>query len=145
MSQRAEIRAALLAQMLTVPGIPDADHRAIENTGFDGTPGEAWLDSLLSPGPQTLLTMPAQGGTLLKDGVWRVRLHYPIDSGPDVADAMADSVVLAFPAGQRLVSGATQVAIDSSRDWSGAPGIKDGFYTVPVDIRWHVFAINTLV
>lgn len=36
----AEIRAALLAALATVPGFPDAEHRAFENEIYDPEPDE---------------------------------------------------------------------------------------------------------
>ena len=34
--------------------------------------------------------------------------------------------------------------IDGARDWAGGRDIEDGWYTVPVDVTWHVWALNTL-
>ena len=144
MSGYSEARDALATQLATVSGLPDSDHAAVENVEFDAPIGEAWYDASLAYASETLIELSGIGGQVKKDGTWRLRLHFPVGSGTSAADTLAQSVIDAFPAGLTLLSGATTVHIDSSRRWTGAPGLRDGFYSVPLDIRWHCFTTNTL-
>lgn len=140
----ADIRAALEARLATVSGLPDADHRAVENTRYEPRVGETWLRHRLAPADERLLTMPAQGGWKQVDGAWRLLLHFPLDTGTTAGDTLSAAIVLAFPPGLTLTSGAVTVRIDSSRRWSGGRDIEEGWYTIPIDVRWHVWATNTL-
>lgn len=144
MSQYADIRAALMLALGAVPGIPAAPYRADENTDFTATPGKPWLRTRLQPGIERLLEKPGRGGTLQRSGLLRVFLNFPMLTGTIAADALAQAAVDTFAAGQTLDANGLDLFVDASRRWSGGTDLEEGYYTVPVDIAWHVFTPNPL-
>ncbi len=144
MSEYGDIRAALEAQLATVSGIPDSDYRLEENDTADGKVGEVWLRHRLGYGPETRLTMPARGARVMKDGTWRLLVHFPLNTGTEDADTLVQAIVDAFPSGLTLLSGTTTVHIDNARRFGGGRDIDPSYYTVPIDVRWHVFTTSTL-
>jgi len=143
-SRYAETRAALLARLATATGVPDTTQWAEENVVFEPTIGEAWLAVRFSPGEERLITMPAQDGWKELPGVLRVLMHRPLREAVASADTVAQAILDSFAPGTTLTNGATTIHIDVSRRYSGGRDIDDSWYTVPIDIRWHVRTINTL-
>ncbi len=150
MSWQADTRDLLYARLLTVPGLPDTSQIAQENAGavadevFEPTPGEIWIAQRMGFGVSRPLGGPARGAYIRNDGSWRLLLNFPRLGGTAWADALAEAVLDAFPVGLTLGVTPTKVLIDGSRRWGGAPDLEDGYYTVPVDISWHVHTLNTL-
>lgn len=152
MTWQADARSLLYARLLTVPGLPDEDQIANENAGttsnpdevFQPTPGEIWIAQRMAFGVSRPLGGPARGAFIRNDGSWRLLLNFPRLGGTAWADALAESVLDTFPVGLTLGVTPTKVFVDGSRRFGGAPDLEDGYYTVPVDISWHVHTLNTL-
>lgn len=140
-----EIRTALETRLATVSDLPIAAYRAAENDSFTSPKGKPWIRHRLSFGAERLRTLPAQGGYVQRDGTWRLLLFFPLDTGTDIADALARAVLGAFPVGATLIEGATTVHCDGGRRYGGGRDIEPAAYCVPVDVRWHALVTNTVV
>lgn len=140
----AAIRAALEARLATVVGIPPVSRWAKENEAFEATVGQTWLRARLAPADERLLTLPARGGRKEIPGAWRLWLHFPVDSGVATADTLSAAMVEHFPAGLTLDAGGETLRIDGARRWTGGRDLEVDWYTVPIDVRWHVWTFNTL-
>lgn len=145
MSETAEIRAALEAQLATVSGIPDATRRIAENSrGEIKSDGRIWLTSRLSFLPERVLTKPHNGGLKRREGFWTLLVRCPLQTGTTAADDLVQAIADAFPSGLTLTNGSTDVHCDGADRGSGGRDIDEGRYTVPVTIRWHVHTTNTV-
>jgi hypothetical protein len=139
---RADVRAALDARLLTATGIPDADHRASENAGYQPIPGDPWVRAQLGFGPEELFTVPAAGGWRVHTGLYFVDLFYPLDAGPGAADTLAEAVLARFAPGQSLTGGSTTFRVTRSQRRGGFR--ETDWYQVPLEVAWQVEAINTV-
>lgn len=139
-----EIRAALEARLATVAGLPPVERWSYENDAFEKPVRESWVWQRIHFGPEVLLSMPARGGYLQRNGTYRVVLYFPLDTGTADADALVQAVVDAFPVGTTLPNGGTTVRIDTPRRWGGGRDLEEGFYGVPIDIPWYVQRPNPL-
>lgn len=144
MSRYTETRAALLALLETVTGFPDIDQWAGLNERFEKTTGTPYAFVRCSFADERRLTMPARDGRMRLDGVLRVTLYRPLNEGEATALTIAQAVLDTFAPGTTLTNGATTVHLDSGRMAPGGSDIQPGWYTVPIDLRWHVDFINAL-
>jgi hypothetical protein len=141
-SRYTETEAALLALLATVSGVPTT---ATPNTRFAKVVSTPWMTAQFAPQEETLRTKTARDGRMRLTGVLRLKLYYPPLAGDSAALAMAEAILTAFAPGTTLTNGATTVHLDSgSRMWMGGTDIEPGWYTVPIDLRWHVDFINAL-
>lgn len=144
MSRHTEAPAALLALLETVPGIPAREHWAEPNTEYEPKVGTPYCFVRCSPADEQRRSLPARNARMRLPGVLRVTLYRPLHEGEDTARVLGEAILDAFAPGTTLTNGATTVTMDSGRMSSGGRDIEPGWYTVPIDLRWHVDFINAL-
>lgn len=144
MSRYTEAKAALTALLATVTGIPAESHWAQPNTEYEPTVGTPYCFVRFSTADEQRLTMPARDARMRLPGVLRVTLYRPLHEGETAALTLGQAILDTFAPGTTLSNGATTVHMDSGRMSSGGPDIEPGWYTVPIDLRWHVDFINAL-
>lgn len=70
-------------------------------------------------------------------GIYQLRLAFPVNAGPNAADALADALVEYFPRGLSVAYGGTTVKIVSSA-WKSPPLPGDGsWYVVPINVPYR--------
>ncbi len=69
------------------------------------------------------------------DGVFRVLLNYPVNTGAVAAKLKADQIFEAFPIGQRLTYGGVTLTIMSNHRQPGVP--ESGWYRLALTIGYR--------
>lgn len=134
-----DIRAALEVKLSNVSGIPDI---AYENVKYDPVAGSSYVVPRFVP----VSRRPAVRGPnpqLRYDGVFRVFCHTPENTGPALADDLANSVMDAFEATTDIsFTNASAETVFVTIDYAERNnGIVDkAWYYVVVDIGWYCYA-----
>lgn len=106
---------------------------AWENRPYTPTIGTAYLAATLLPAEPEAITL-GTSPYIERRGIFQVSCFYPAAAGWGDAKSKAAEIVAAFPAHLQFVYNGLTVTID--RSWPG-PGLsKDGWYMVPVSIRY---------
>lgn len=131
----AEIQAALDAQLATVTGLPELQR---ENTRLNrgGRATTPFTRATFLPGQATQLTV-GQNGVNRYSGLYQVDLFYPMDTGAATINAMADSVLAAFPRATVL---GDEFKVHCTIAWREAGRRDEPFYAVPVLVQWTTIA-----
>jgi hypothetical protein len=105
---------------------------AHENIDYAPTAGTAYAELLVLQNDVTPATLANSNDT---DGVFRVILRYPANSGAVAAKVKADAIFNVFAIGQRLTySGVTVTVLRNSRQ----PGVaEEGWYTLVLDMPYR--------
>lgn len=127
----AKIDQALISRFIAGSfGLPIAH----ENSPYSPVPGTAYAELLVLQNDTTPATLKHSNET---DGVFRVLLHYPADTGAIAAKLMADTIFAQFKVGQRLTySGVTLTITGNQRQ----PGYSEnGWYKVVLTTPYRAF------
>lgn len=138
------LRQAALAALTEMPGIPE---RIVDPNTLSRPErlSEPWLSLRLGMTTRSLVTLPADGGTVRATGSFTVIAHVPLGDGPDTIEEIVDVVVAAFPQGQMLGGGTiAPVTITGVRRWSAGTDLENGWYSAPVDVMWRYDEVNNL-
>src|ERR1041385_5494338 len=140
MSQDADLVAAIEDRLFTVvDGLPDEQHRRMENQHYDPIADEAWLRVTHKFGIEGVTTLPASGGRLVKTGFTQVDLFMPLGEGREQLDSLMDAVRDAFPARLPISVNGLKCEVQYSRRWGGQ---RDGaWFWDHVDIVWVFRAV----
>lgn len=154
------IRAALELKLASVSGIPDI---AWENVKYSPTTGQSFVRPTFIP----TLRRPAVRGInpqMRYQGIFTVDCYSPEGNGPGNTDALAETIIEAFPAtdsiyyssvtdsliteaeafitlenGARLLQdNITHVSIEYTERQQG--NLQSPWYSVPVDIGWYSYS-----
>jgi len=71
--------------------------------------------------------------------LFNLLLTYPVNQGPQAADAMTDKIIDQFKAGTSLTANGQRVTIQSCERIS-APSNDGVWYQIPINITWYAFA-----
>lgn len=107
---------------------------AWENVDFDPALGTPYLAAYLLPAESTVETL-GSNPYIERKGIFQVTCVYPAGASYVPAKSKAAEIVAAFPAGLQFVFNGLTMTIDKS--WPGPGFPKDGWYQVPVSIRYH--------
>jgi len=150
MSQDTDLKTAIETRLFAIAGMPDADHRALENaaaadpdTGYEPTPGEPWVRVTHRFGIEQLMTLPAVGGRLWKYGFTQVDAFFPTLEGCAALDTLMDAIRASFAPELTLSVSGLVLRIRSSQRWGGE---RDGnWWWDHADIYWQFRAVNPLI
>jgi hypothetical protein len=127
----AAIRNALEIQLNTLSGAPVI---VWENDDYTRTVGTPYIQAGFHP----VITEPsALGSSALTyySGNLLVNLYYPLNQGPQAADAIADQIVGSlFKWGTTLTGGI--IILESGRV---EPLISAEWYMIPVTVQWYCY------
>lgn len=112
---------------------PD-DPVAWENTKYEPMTGTLYLRVWLLPAEPEVVTL-GQLPWLERMGVFQVSVFAPIKTGFMAAKAKAAAIVAAFGANTSFVYNGLEVIIDKA--WPSSAMVEDGWYHVPVNIRYR--------
>ena len=107
---------------------------AWENVSYTPTLGTAYFAAHLLPAEPDILTL---GPTpyMERRGIFQVSCFYPSLAGWGAAKTGVAAVVAAFPATLQFVYNGLTVTIEKT--WPGPGLAQDGWYMVPISIRYH--------
>jgi len=105
---------------------------AHENLPYEPVSGTAYADLRVIPNDITVLSYNNSDDT---DGVFRILLNYPADTGAVAAKLKADEIMTAFKNGTRLNYNGQQVFITKVSRNTGE--VLDGWYRLPVFIYYY--------
>lgn len=145
MSLDTDLRAAMMAQLATVSGLPPTSRwqgRLDESTGFSPTIGQTWLRLSMRWGRERLRTMPARNALVERPGWLSCEVFEPVDPATSTLEDTVRAILDAFPPGLTLPVGAEAVRIVGSRRWSALR--EDHWVKINVDIDWQLITVNTL-
>jgi len=142
MSQDADVKSTLETRLFTVSGLPDADHRALENTLYTPTVGERWIRVTHFFGNERLRTLPAVSGRLEVSGFTQVDHFIPVDSDTAAFETLMNAIKAAFAPELALSVGGRLLKIRESRRWGGKR--DKGWWWDHVDLYWTLSAVNPL-
>jgi len=142
MSQDGDLKAVIEARLFTVSGLPDADHRALENNGYEATPEEPWIRVTHFFGNERLRSLPAVGGRLEVIGFTQVDHFIPVDSNTATFETLMNAIKAAFAPELSLSVGGRLLKIRESRRWGGKR--DKGWWWDHVDVYWTLTAVNPL-
>ena len=105
---------------------------AYENDSYSPTSGTAYAELLMMPNDVTPLALK---GTDQTDGVFRVVLRYPANSGAVAIKQMADTIASVFKIGARVCySGTCATVVGQQRQ----PGVAEaGWFKIVLTIRYR--------
>lgn len=105
---------------------------AHENLSYSPAPGTAYAEVLVLQNDITALTLKHSNET---DGVFRVLLNYPADTGAVAAKTKADEIFEVFKIGERLTYGGVTLTIRSNQR---QPGVnEDGWYKLVLTMPYR--------
>jgi hypothetical protein len=133
------IRRAFQKRLAAMSGVLSASHTVYENTIYkpsadgSGNPIPYQKVNLLPAAPEN----PSIGnGHYREIGIFQVTLFYPQNTGPQAAQAMANSIQQWFYRGLSLIESGVTVIIE--RTPAIAPALMiDDRYVVPVSVRYY--------
>lgn len=109
---------------------------AWENVPYTPILGTAYFAAHLLPAEPDPFTL-GQNPWIERRGIFQVSCFYPALAGWGDAKSKAAEVVAAFPAHSSFIYNGLEVNID--RCWPGPGMNQDGWYMVPISIRYHCF------
>ena len=96
------------------------------------TAGRAYATIIVLQNDITPATLKHSNDT---DGIFRVLLAYPVNTGAVAAKLKADAIFAAFPIGQRLTYGGVTLTIMSNHRQPGVP--ESGWYRLALTIGYR--------
>jgi len=142
MSQDTDLTSALEARLFAISGMPDANHRALENTAFEAEAGEPWVRVTHKFGIEQLMTLPAKGGRLWKYGFTQVDAFYPLLTGGAALSTLMDAIRAAFPPELSLSVGGLVLTVRWSQRFGGER--DEGWWRDHCDVYWVFRAASPL-
>lgn len=133
MSVFIDLSAALDGRLNSMASLPPV---AWENKKYDPVKGTLYLRPTLLPGDTVGGTLSATGSDE-NVGVYIVDVFSPADGGKNEAVTMADNIADQFkPVTELTYNGRLVRCISVSR---GSAIVGDGWYNIPVRVRYHSF------
>lgn len=148
MIDHSAIHLALRARLLTVSGIPDANHRAWENKSYTPVDGEPYIEEQFVPAVQFLWTMPPQGAVVEARGLYVVNWFGVSNTGTNGISTGCDAILAKFTPGTRLVLASGDIVRIRS-DPAPARGqilpLEAGWASCTVNIPYWCLSTNTVL
>lgn len=113
---------------------------AWENADYKPIVGTPYLKPRFLPAEPEQAALGSTGSNRL-GGIYQVSVIHPIGGGSAAAKAQADAIVSQFKRGTQLTRDDLTIRVD--RAWQGPAMDSEAWYTIPVSIRWFVYAPNT--
>jgi hypothetical protein len=136
---------ALRSRLLTVAGLPAA--RAWENKNYTAIPGTPYVADSYVPGTNSLITFPANNGTVEETGLYVVQWYGVADSGIGTIRAGVQAILAAFAPGT-VVTSTTGDVIRVRTDVGPMAGqlmpMDAGFAVCTVKIPWRARSQNAI-
>jgi len=126
----ASIRTALESQLNSITPAISLAWQNVPFTPVTGTPYAACFLMPATPDNPTL-----GDGFYREQGLLQVSLFYPLQAGPQTAEARASLIRATFKRGTAMTSGSVKVLIDRTPE-IGQGRVDDDRWMIPVKIRW---------
>lgn len=135
---------ALRNRMLTL-GASLPTGRAYENKSYTPVPGTAYLEEDYVPASATLISGPAQGGTIESTGLYVLR-WYAIEGTGIQARTNIDALLALFTPGTTLTAGDHTLRIRGDvAPWAGGfTPTGTGWAVCTITIPWRAYTPNTV-
>jgi len=120
--------------------------RAYDNRDFAPVGGRPFVETELVPGPSTLRTGPAQGGTLVQTGLFLIRWYGLANTGALGIRQAMDALAALFTPMTSLTAGSDVVRVrDDVGPYTSSITQRPGGWAVStLTIPWRVFSANTI-
>jgi len=106
-------------------------HENMPDTPAVGTP---YAEIFVLQNDVTSLTL---AHTNLTDGVFRVILHYPGESGAVAAKTMADTIFAQFKLGSKIEYSGVKILITGNKRQNGT--VSDGWFEIVLTVAYRAF------